>query len=111
MAASLANEAGTTGGTISLFGSSTAEATLDVGRPRASAPRKRCMAGRPLGGDALVEFASGEITTIAANGALRLFGADAFVADASDTTSNSALTGLATVEEPSFFTTARRRRR
>jgi hypothetical protein len=48
-------------------------------------------------GHALLEFASGEITTIAAGSELTLSGPDAFLADASDTSSNSALTGLKTI--------------
>ena len=45
--------------------------------------------------DALLEFKSGQITTI--NGELYLDGAKSFVADAGKLTSNSALTGLTTV--------------
>ena len=48
-----------------------------------------------LENDALLEFKSGEITTI--NGELCLDGANARVADAGATSSNSALTGLTSV--------------
>ena len=50
-----------------------------------------------LGGDALLEFASGQITSIAAGAQLTLdnINAPSRVADASDMTSNSALTQLA----------------
>ncbi len=50
-----------------------------------------------LSGDALIEFKSGQITTVAADSALDLIGSRAFVADASDTSSNSALKGLKNV--------------
>jgi hypothetical protein len=48
-------------------------------------------------GHAVLEFASGEITTIGASSELTLNGSDAFVADASNIAANSALTALATV--------------
>jgi hypothetical protein len=48
-------------------------------------------------GSGILEFASGEITTIAASSELTLNGPDAFLADASNVSANSALTGLATV--------------
>ena len=54
-------------------------------------------------GSAVLEFATGGITGIAANSQLVLTGPDAFVADASNTTSNSALTGLATVGSNASF--------
>lgn len=47
--------------------------------------------GYPVG---MVEFASGQITTIASNASLTLNGNEAFIADAGATASNSALTGL-----------------
>ena len=50
-----------------------------------------------LTGNALVEFASGEISTIASSGGLILAGSQAVVADSGSTTSNSALTGLSSV--------------
>ena len=48
-----------------------------------------------LSGHALAEFASGGITGIAGNSTLSVNGGSAFVADVGNTTSNSALTGLA----------------
>ncbi len=48
-------------------------------------------------GDATIEFASGQITSIADDGFLAVAGNDAFIADAGALTSNSALTGLSTV--------------
>jgi hypothetical protein len=54
------------------------------------------ISGNPLG-TGPIEFASGQITTIALNSELTLSGPDAFIADASNTTSSSALTGLSTI--------------
>ena len=48
-----------------------------------------------LGNNALLEFKSGQITTV--NGTLELDGANARIADAGKLTSNSALTGLSSV--------------
>ena len=48
-----------------------------------------------MSGHALLEFQTGSIGSIANNGGLTLTGANAFVADAGNTTSNSALSGLA----------------
>ena len=45
----------------------------------------------------VIEFGSGSITTIAANGKLTLEGPRAFIADASNLSANSALTQLATI--------------
>ena len=50
-----------------------------------------------LSGDALLEYANGSIATIANGVTLTLVGTMARVADAADTTSDSALTGLATI--------------
>ncbi|MCW2275292.1 hypothetical protein GJ654_14800 [Rhodoblastus acidophilus] len=49
-----------------------------------------------LSGNSMVEFASGQITTIAGGASLKLDGPSAFIADAGALTSNSALTGLTT---------------
>lgn len=51
-----------------------------------------------LFGDSLIEFGWGQITTIAVGADLTLNGAAAFVADASDPHSNSALQGLSTID-------------
>ncbi len=48
-------------------------------------------------GPSLLEFASGGIATIASGGEVAENGANAFVADAGTTTSNSALTGITAV--------------
>ena len=87
------------GGTIDLNGSSTAEAALDI----RSAAGFAFAVGQltedvNLSGDALIEFASGQIATIAAQSELSLDGPQAFVADAANTSSNSALKGLTTIQ-------------
>jgi hypothetical protein len=83
-------------GTINLVGNPTAgttnQATLDV--TSGAAPSTWTGAAN-LSGDALLEFASGQITSIAGGATLTLNGAESRVADASDTTSNSALAHLA----------------
>ena len=45
-----------------------------------------------LAGDSAIEFASGEITSLAANAQLHLNGNDAFIEDSTALGSNSALT-------------------
>jgi hypothetical protein len=93
----------TTYGKIDLFGSATAEATLDVVSGAGFGGAGVLYGGVGLSGDALVEFKSGQITTIAADtgsagpAGLTLNGSHAFVADASNTSSNSTLKGLDTV--------------
>ena len=47
-------------------------------------------------GAAILEFATGEITTIAANSSLAITDPNSFLADATNTSANSALTGLTT---------------
>ena len=90
---------GALSGTIDLCGSSTAEATLNVGSAAGFGTAETLDGNVGLyGSDALIEFASGQITTIAGGADLLLFGPHAFVADASDTGSNSALAGLTTVQ-------------
>ena len=51
-----------------------------------------------VSGNALIEFSSGQINTITSGATLAISGADAFVADAGALTTNSALTGLTTVQ-------------
>ena len=53
--------------------------------------------GLHAGSQGLLEFASGQITTIASASQLFLYGPHSYVADAGSTTSNSALTGLTTI--------------
>jgi hypothetical protein len=76
-----------------LYGSSTAEATIKLGSSGGSAGIVN--ADLYLSGDALWEYASGQIATIECT--LSLNGSHAFVADASDTNSNSMLKSLNTI--------------
>jgi hypothetical protein len=56
-----------------------------------------------LDGDSAIEFASGEITSLAANAELHLNGNDAFIEDSTSPGSNSALTGLASIGAGAIF--------
>jgi hypothetical protein len=84
-------------GSITLVGNAAAgkTATLTVAAPAGFVTTGVLTGNVGLTGDALVEFASGQITAIAANSQLAIDGAQAFVADAGSTSSNSALSGLA----------------
>ena len=105
--ASLADFVGTTLGTINVTGDINNENASPISATLEHRERRRPRyAERPyrLGefdgdgnGHALLEFTSGEITTIVASSELTLNGPDAFVADASNTSANSALTSLATI--------------
>ena len=66
-----------------------------------------------LSGDSAIEFASGQITSLAAAAHLLLDGNDAFIEDSTALGSNSALTGLASTapERRSISKTAPRCRR
>ena len=87
-------------GYINIIGSATARATLNIANAAAGFGTKGLETGTVvLENDALLEFKSGEITTV--NGWLQLDGANAHVADAGATGSNSALTGLSSVTD--FF--------
>ena len=83
-------------GTINLrggLGTSTNQATLDITAGSAPSVLDSTFT---LFGRSLVQFAGGaSITAIANDGSLTLNGANAFIANASDPTSNSALSGLA----------------
>ena len=81
---------------INIEGSATVQATLNVANAAAGFGTAGTETGTVfLQNDALLEFKSGQITTV--NGELWLDGAKSFVADAGSTGSNSALTGLSTV--------------
>jgi hypothetical protein len=87
-------------GYINIVGSTTVRSTLDIANAAAGFGTKGVETGTVvLENDALLEFKTGEITTI--NGWLQLDGANAHVADAGTTGSNSALTGLTSVTD--FF--------
>jgi hypothetical protein len=82
-------------GAINVLGSTTGKATLDIDAPAGSGTTGVLTGDFDIEGDALLEFASGQINTL--SGLLLINGTDAFVADSSDTTHNSALTGLNTI--------------
>ena len=78
---------------IKIAGSASAQATLDVADAAAGFGTAGVETGTLLlQNDALLEFESGQITTV--NGTLQLDGAKARVADARAAGSNSALAGL-----------------
>ena len=56
-----------------------------------------------LTGDSAIEFASGQITSLAAGAQLHLNGNDAFIEDSTALGSNSALTGLASIGAGATF--------
>ncbi len=93
-AASLDN---TATGTINLTGSGDNQALLDVTGSAGFGAARTLTGTVNLIGDSAIEFASGEITTIAASGSLLLSGNNAFVEDSTALGSNSALAGLSTV--------------
>jgi hypothetical protein len=83
-------------GSIQLTGSSADEALLDVNAGSAGFGASGVLSGSvELTGDSAIEFASGQITSLA--GYLYLNGNDAFVEDSMALGSNSALTGLASI--------------
>ena len=76
------------------YGASPFQATVDV----LSAAPGTLAANTDIDGDGLLEYASGQIGTIAASATLLLNGVDARIADAADTSSNSAITGLTEID-------------
>jgi hypothetical protein len=97
-AASLDNMArGPKRGTIDLTGSSADQALLDVAGSAGFGTAGILSGHVRLAGDSAIEFASGEITSLAANAQLHLNGNDAFIEDGAAPGSNSALTGLASI--------------
>jgi hypothetical protein len=89
LAASLDNK-----GSLDLIGSSTKQALLNV----TGGAGAGVLGGNiELSGDSAIEFASGQITRLAAHAQLNLNGNDAFIEDSSAVKSNSALAGLATI--------------
>ena len=83
-------------GTIDIEGGASVQATLNVANAAAGFGTAGTETGNVfLENDALLEFKSGQITTI--DGTLQLDGANARVASGTKLTTNSALTGLTTV--------------
>jgi hypothetical protein len=74
--------------------SSTVAATLSIAGAAGLGTAGVLTGSVDLSGNSLLEFASGSFNSIAAGASLQIDGDDAFVADADDLTSNSALTGL-----------------
>ena len=89
-AASLEN---TARGKIHLTGSSSNQTLLDVTAGSAGFGTAEVLSGTVrLVGDSAIEFASGEITSLAADAQLHLNGSDPFIEDSTAQGSNSALT-------------------
>ena len=85
-------------GSIYLDGSSANQALLDVTAGSAGFGTAGVLSGNVrLAGDSAIEFASGQITSLAASAHLDLNGNDAFIEDSTALGSNSALTGLASI--------------
>ena len=85
-------------GRTSLFGSATAQSTLKITGGVAGFGTDGVVTGAVyLERNALIEFAGGQIGKVAAGASLWLNGANARVADADATSTNSALVGLSTV--------------
>jgi hypothetical protein len=83
---------------IQLRGSSTSQALLDVTGSAGFGVAGTVSGNVGLTGDSAIEFASGQISTLAAGATLLLAGNDAFIEDSSAMGSNSALTGLASID-------------
>ena len=84
-----------TGG-LTLTGSAQGATTLQIGTVAGFGTAGVLTGTVDMNGEALLRFASGQITTIASGAQLQLYGAS-LLADASDTTHNSALTGLSSI--------------
>jgi hypothetical protein len=91
-------------GAIELRGSSANQALLDVTAGSAGFGAAGVLSGDVrLAGDSAIEFASGEITNLAASAQLHINGDDAFIEDSTALGSNSALTGLASIDAGAIF--------
>jgi hypothetical protein len=84
-------------GSITLTGSSANQALLDVSGAAGFGTAGVLSGDVRLAGDSAIEFASGEITSLAAHAQLHLYGSDAFIEDSKALGSNSALAGLASI--------------
>jgi hypothetical protein len=90
-------------GRIYLTGSSANQALLDVSGSAGFGTAEVFSGYAKLSGDSAIEFASGEITSLAASAHLGLVGNDAFIEDSTATGSNSALMGLASIGAGALF--------
>jgi hypothetical protein len=86
-------------GVIRLIGSSSTanQALLDVTGSAGFGAAGVLSSNVQLNNDSAIEFASGQITSLAAGAYLELYGNDAFIEDSTAPGSNSALTGLADI--------------
>jgi hypothetical protein len=88
-------------GNITLYGDSLdvpSQSALDISGPASLGASRGVLSGDVLlEGNSLIAFGGGQITTITANGNLRIFGPEAFIADAGALSSNSALQGLSRI--------------
>jgi hypothetical protein len=99
-AASLDN---TATGSIYINGSASKRALLDIAGSAGFGTTGVFSGYARLAGDSAIEFASGEITSLAASAQLRLNGSHAFVEDSKKLGSNSALTGLSSIGAGAYF--------
>ncbi len=90
-------------GSIYLDGSSANQALLDVAGSAGFGTAGILSGYVRLAGDTAIEFASGEITSLAASAHLGLVGNEAFIEDSTASGSNSALTGLASIGAGALF--------
>ena len=90
-------------GLIYLTGSSADQALLDVAGSAGFGTAGILSGYVRLAGDSAIEFASGEITSLAAGSHLGLVGSDAFIEDSTAPGSNSALKGLASIGAGALF--------
>jgi hypothetical protein len=99
----ITNYVGQLPGSIQLSGSSPHQALLDVTGAAGFGTAGALSGDVQLAGDSAIEFASGEITSLAAYARLVLNGSDAFIEDSTAVGSNSALTGLASIGAGATF--------
>jgi hypothetical protein len=90
-------------GAITLIGSGANQALLDVSGAAGFGTAGVLSGYVRLDGDSAIEFASGEISSLAAHAQLHLNGKDAFIEDSAAPGSNSALTGLASIGAGAVF--------
>jgi hypothetical protein len=90
-------------GLIALYGSGANQALLDVAGSAGFGTAGVLSGGVGLIGDSAIEFASGQITSLAADATLFLSGNDAFIEDTTALGKNSALMGLATIGSGASF--------
>ena len=85
------------GGSIVLDSSPTATTVFSINAPAGFGTAGTVTGFVSLNGNSLLEFASGQLHSVAINSFLDILDGTSYVADAGSTTSNSALTGLSSV--------------